>query len=238
MSDDDNDDDNASAYASSQISVSDDEWDPDAAPKSGKKRSLPAATSAGKGKKAAAAGGGGRSSSSSSGGGGGVGGRSKKSAAAKDPKIHDAHTFSIEEVMAAVHALKATMSRKAAASSSSGGGGASGRGANETALSLGITGALEVRELAPPEVMASIEKLVVAAAERILGGEPYELSVPSRTAANQVGVIGALRASALFSLVIFVYAEHPYTPLTLHTVLVPSVGPPPHTPPPPMYKLH
>jgi hypothetical protein len=202
------DDEDASAYASSQASVSDDEWDDGATPKSGKKRALPKVSSAGardKGKKVAASeakGTANRRSSTGAGGEASAGGRRKKATQGNDSRIHEAHDFSVEEVMAAVHALKATMGHKAATSSGSSSSGSSSksstssanvRGSDDAAaLALGVAGALEVREQAPPEVMSSIEKLVMLAAERILGGESFELAVPSRTAANQVRTTCAL----------------------------------------------
>lgn len=195
------DDEDASASASSQASVSDEEWDDGATPKSGKKRALPKVSSTGardKGKKVAAAdakSSANRRSSSGAGGEASGGGRRKKASVVKDNRIHEAHDFSVEEVMAAVLALKATMGHKAASTSSSSGSSSSKssirsanvRGSDDAAaLALGVAGALEVREQVPPEVMSSIEKLVMLAAERILGGESFELAVPSRTAANQV----------------------------------------------------
>ena len=106
--------------------------------------------------------------------------------------VQDTHTFTHDEVMAAVLAMKAAMQAKSRRSSSSGGsgggggGGSRGRAESSSALSLGMTDALEVKELAAPEVMDAIERLVIAAAEKILGGAAFELSVPSRSAGNQV----------------------------------------------------
>ena len=85
--------------------------------------------------------------------------------------IHEIPNFTDDEVLAHVRELAQLMIKEVAP--------------RKTIAELGMTSALEVRELAPAEVMLSIERLIMDAARKILAGESMTLSVPSRTATNQ-----------------------------------------------------
>jgi hypothetical protein len=154
----------------SDITESDDEWDPEDAPhvdSTKKRKSEPSSSSVAPSKQGAKAG---------RGGGSRRGKGAAAPAAKQTPGIHEPHTFSEKEVMAAVDALRVVM-QKQQRGAGGGGGGGGGAGAGVTAMSVGHTGALEVKEQPAAEVMNSIERLVIMAAEKITGGETFTLSV-------------------------------------------------------------
>ena len=173
------DEDFSDVASSPRVSSDDDEWDPDSAPTrskgpsakflghrvassststggtAGKKRRLstPAVPPSVLAPSDTVRGGGGGSGS-------GGGGSAKKGKASKGSSLLDAHTFTDAEVMGAVHALKKHMQATASKVSGGGGRGSSSSSSSSstsadaptTCLALGMTGALEVQELAPPEV--------------------------------------------------------------------------------------
>ena len=188
----------------SDVSISDDEWEPSASDASSKKRKFISSASSSSSSSRSKA----LSKDKDKGKGKGKGSASEGAAGS----VHAPHDFTDEQVMAQVVALIRIMNADAkikeerrlallsrnsnssspasssSSSSSSSCCSASTDASTGTAEVVGVAGALEVQQLGAPEVMASIEQLVIAAVQAIINGKSFALSVPSRASSNQTYV--------------------------------------------------